>query len=114
MSLELVTATIPNGGSLTPAIKLGDRTLVGISMPASWTTANLSFQVSVDGTNFQELNSSSAAIGVTASAGIYIQLDPSIFIGVNIIKVRSGTSGSAVAQGADRVLTLVTRAMDGV
>ena len=113
LGLDQTAVTIASGTSLTAAVPLGAKTLVGIAMPASgWDAAGLSFQVSADGgTTWLEMFSSSAVIGYTAAAGSYIAIDPALWRGINLIKVRSGTTGSAVTQTADRILTLITRPM---
>jgi hypothetical protein len=105
-----VQVTISNGTSLSPATPLGDSVLVGIAMPAAWDAAALTFQVSADGgVTWGEMQSVSAAISYTAAAAQFIAIDPAIWRGINMIKVRSGTSSVAVNQTSDRVLTLVTR-----
>jgi hypothetical protein len=48
-------------------------------------------------------------LAMVVAAGQYLAIDPAFWHGANSIKVRSGTSGSPVAQGADRTLTLVVR-----
>ena len=40
------SATIANGASLSGAVYVGNRRLIGIQMPAAWTAAVLTFQVS--------------------------------------------------------------------
>lgn len=105
------SATITTGASLSAAVALGNKQLVGIAMPTTWDAAALTFQVSVDGTTFLEMQSTSAVVSYTAAASQYIAVDPTLWRGVNMVKVRSGTSGSAVNQstgGTDRVLTLIT------
>lgn len=105
-----VSVTITNGTSLSPATALGDGVLTGIAMSAGWDAAALTFQVSADGgSTWGEMQSTSAVVSYTAAAGQYIAIDPTLWRGINMIKVRSGTSGSAVNQTADRILTLVTR-----
>jgi len=105
-----IPALIASGTSLSGAIALGDGTLCGIAMPAGWDAAALSFQVSVDGgTTWGEMQTITAAVSVTAAAGQYIALDPAIWRGLNLLKVRSGSLASAVNQTADRTLTLQTR-----
>jgi hypothetical protein len=116
MALEIrktvIPVTITSGQSLSPAIALGAMTLVGISMPAGWDAAALTFQVSVDDATYQELfDRLGAAIQSAATANIYIELDPVTWAGINSLKIRSGTSGAPVAQSADRVLNLVARAL---
>jgi len=108
IGLEQITATIASGTSLSPATGLGAKTLVGIAMPAGWDAASLTFQISIDGgTTWLEMAAFSA--GIVASASNFISVDPTYWRGLNNIKVRSGTSGAAVNQTADRVLTLLVR-----
>lgn len=110
IGIETTPALILSGQSLSAAVRLGAKALHGISMPAAWDAAALSFQVSTDdGATWQEMQSSTAALAVTAAAGQYIALDPTLWRAVNMIKVRSGTSGAPVNQTADRTLTLVLR-----
>jgi hypothetical protein len=103
--------TIANGTALSGPVALGEFVLTGLAMPAAgWDAAALTFQVSVDGgATWQEMQSISAAISYTAAANQYIAIDPTLWRGINMIKVRSGTSGTPVPQTADRILTLVTR-----
>jgi hypothetical protein len=110
IGLTQLSVTISNGTSLSPAVGLGDGSLVGIAMPAGWDGATLSFQVSIDGgTTWLEMESISAAVSVAAASGQFIAIDPAIWRGVNHVKVRSGTAASPVNQTADRALTLITR-----
>ena len=102
---------IASGQSLGPAISLDSVRLAAIQMPAAWTAANLTFQGSVDGTNFFDVFDGVAAgaeVTVGAAASRYIILNPDVFSQFSSVKIRSGTSGAAVAQGAARTLQLVT------
>jgi len=116
IGITTINVTIANGTSLSAAVNLGAQKLRGIAMPAAWTAAALSFQVSVDGSTFIELTDPrpsgvayAAASGMAAAASQYLTIDPVLFEGVAVLKVRSGVSGTPVNQGADRVLTLSTR-----
>lgn len=103
-------AEIAQNASLSAAVSIGEKVAVGILMPDSWDAANLTFQGSVDGIAFSNIyDSSGTELTVTAALGRYILLDPSAFVGLTQIKVRSGTSGVAVNQAAARALTIVTR-----
>jgi len=107
-----VTTTITNGTSLSPAIDLADYGYrpIAIVMPAAWTAANLTFQGSHDGSTFNNLYTSAGVeYLVTAAASQYIILNPADFLGVQVLKIRSGTSGTPVNQGADRTLSLVIK-----
>ena len=109
INLTTQTVTIANGTSLSGSVGLGANTLVGIFMPAAWAAAGLSFQMSLDGSTFGDVHSSSAELTYTAAAGQYIAIDPALWRGINLVKVRSGISGTPVNQTADSVITLVTR-----
>lgn len=109
IGLTNIPVTISNGTSLSPQIALGDSALAGISMPAAWDAAAITVQVSTDGATFQEMQSISAVVSIAAAAGQYIALDTAIWRGINLIKLRSGTSGAPVNQTADRALILVTK-----
>lgn len=114
------TVTIASGASLSDAEHLGfalaggasRAALVGIVMPDAWTAASLTFQASNDGVTFTNLYTASGTeVTVTADVSRWIALDPSDFAGIAWLKVRSGTAGTAVNQGGDRVLTLIARAV---
>lgn len=115
--VETDTATIASGASLSGAVSLGNLSLVGIIMPAAWTAADITFQVTPDGTNYYELNytdgtaaNAVAAVTIkTPTASLFIAIDPDQMRGVSHVKVRSGTSGSAVVQAADRDIQVVMR-----
>lgn len=108
--LSRLTATIANGASLSGSVYLVDQPIVAIQMPATWTTADLTFQGSNDGTNFFDVyNMSGDEYLVTAAANRYIVLSPFEFQWARYVKIRSGTTGTPVTQGGARTITLVTR-----
>lgn len=107
-----ITVTIASGGSLTAAIDLGSNRLARIVMPSAWTSAALSFQSSYDGTNFADLFNKDGEVSLAAStvvaASRAIAVDPTVFFGIRYLKIRSGLTGAAVNQGAERSLILAT------
>lgn len=107
----LGTVTIPNAGSLSEGQDLQGARLTGIRMPAAWTAASLTFQVSVDGVNYVNLYNLNGEVTYATGASYGISLNAEDFLSWRYVKVRSGTAGGAVAQGADRVLTLVGSAL---
>ena len=116
IGLETISVTIANGTSLSAAVNLGSGRLRGLALPAAWTAAALSFQVSLEGPTFVELTDPrpagvayATATGMAAAASQYLAIDPVLFEGAAVIKIRSGVSGTPVNQGADRILTLSTR-----
>lgn len=104
---EPETFTISSGQSLSAGVNLGGRIPVGVFMPASWTAAGLTFQGSPDGATWYDIHDTAAEVSVAAAAAIYVAFDPVKFYGINHMKVRSGTSGTPVNQGADRSLILM-------
>ena len=111
IGLNQTLVTIANGTSLSAAVPIGDHVPVGIAMPTGWDAAGITFQVSCDGgVTFNELyDATGANTTLTTALGRYIPLDPSVWIGINHIKIRSGTAGVPVNQTADRVVTLISR-----
>lgn len=111
IGLVQTSVLIASGASLSAAVPIGDHVPVGIAMPSGWDAAGLTFQVSSDGgTTWNELyDSSGNETTLTVALGRYIPLDPTVWIGINHIKIRSGTAASAVNQTADRSLTLISR-----
>jgi hypothetical protein len=111
---RIVDAVIANGQSLSGLIPLGNETLCGIQMPAAWTAADLSFQVSYDGTTWAEMiDQAGANIAVTGpAASEYVAFNNAtiaLFAGVRFLKIRSGPVGAPVAQGAARTLKCFAR-----
>lgn len=105
----ILTVTIASGTSLSGAVEIGEGVLIGIVLP-TMTSASLSFQASADGTTYGEaVDSALAAIAVSASTGGQYIAAPAALNGVPFLKIRSGTSGAPVNQGADRVITLIVK-----
>ena len=114
-NLRVVTATIASGASASSVVSLnpGER-IVGIIMPAAWTTANIVPSVSYNGTDYQYAISYGAAIQMfpTASCTTLIDaVDADKISRLPYVKLVSATaSGStvtAVNQAAERVLQVV-------
>ncbi len=119
--------TIASGSALTAALaldsisgvsqddnvvpqKIGMR-LGGLIMPAAWTAANLTFQVSADGIAFADLHDKyDNEIVVTVTANNAYLFDLADWITFPWLKIRSGTSAVPVNQTASRGLTLLLRA----
>jgi hypothetical protein len=89
-------------------------------LPAAWTAANVTFQVSVDGTTFGGLFAGDAGTEAeykltttyTAASGSIVRaipIDGNKFQGAAFVKVQSGVTGTTVNQGADRIVTIGLR-----
>jgi hypothetical protein len=110
--LVVISTTIPNGAAVpVAAADLSGLDLVGIEMPGSWTAASLTFQAagSAIGNVANMYDSGGSEYTVTAAASRFIAVPPADFIGIKYLIVRSGTSGSPVNQGADRIINLICR-----
>ena len=97
---------ILSGQSLSAALNLQGHIFTGVYMPAAWTAASLTFQGSFDGDTYFNVFFDGSEISTAVAASGYYGLDPVKFFGLKYLKVRSGTSGTPVNQGADRTLTL--------
>ncbi len=105
-----LTATIAISASLSGSVDVNGTTIAGYIMPAAWTAAGITLQVSVDGTNFFNLyDQYGNEVSHIVDASSFVQLTPSDMAAIRYIKIRSGTSGTPVNQAAERVITLVTR-----
>lgn len=111
--LTPVTATIPTGATgLSAGVDLGNETLVGYVMPAAWTTASLTFQVSLDGVTYTDLyETTGTEVSHAVSTGRFVRVNPADWVGMRFIKVRSGTVGTPVNQVASRDIILVSRSV---
>jgi len=112
MNFKLETVTIPSGatGLASKALFIGDRVPVAIFMPAAWQAAAISFQGSIDGTNFYDLyDDGGNQISLTVAQQRTVVLAAGALAGVPYLKFRSGLTGAAVDQTAERVLTVMLR-----
>lgn len=107
---ETKLVTIAAGASLSGAAVLEGASVVGVVTDAAWDAAAVSFAVSVDGTTYVPLRYQGVEFSEAApGASQYVALNPSVFAGVQYVKVRSGTSGAAVNQADATVVTLICR-----
>lgn len=104
--------TIANSASLSAVFELKSRALRGIYMPADWTSAGISFlgALKEDGTYQVVKDDGGTEITLTVADDIFVVLSTANtekLKALTWVKLRSGTSGSPVTQGGDRVLTLI-------
>ena len=104
------TVTIANGASLSSIARLPNaHELAAIIMPAAWTSAGMTFQAGASYTVQDVFAADGNEIALVLVATDYVPVAPALLNGARWIKVRSGTTGTPVNQGAERVITLVTR-----
>ena len=109
-----ITTTIASGASLSSEISLDSWTLDAIIMPSAWTTASLTFQAAEasGGTYVNLFDDGGNETTVAAAVDRYIALtvaDKEAVDSTRWLKIRSGTSSTAVNQGAERTIRLVLR-----
>ena len=103
--LARITFTIANAASLSDGQALGGRTPSIIMMPSAWTAAALTFQGSHDGTTYYDLyDEEGTELTVPASSSRRIVLSSTFLTDHKYLKVRSGTAGTPVLQGAERII----------
>jgi hypothetical protein len=107
------TVLIPTGAALsTVSVDLRNEQLVAVIMPDGWDAASLTFQAGIDGATFGNVFLVTGELSfptADVAAGNLLAFDTRLTAGLRYLKVRSGTSASAVNQTADRMLTLLTR-----
>ena len=114
MARAATTLTIPAAASVSEALPLDTRSLLGFITPAAWTSAALSIEVSPDGVTWlPAYDSYSAQVGVyssipTAASAAYA-VDVSALLPWEWVRFRSGTSAAPINQAANRVFQVVTR-----
>lgn len=115
MEVDVITAQIAAGQSLSAEVDIGNKSLVGLLVPANWTTAGISMQASPDGgTTWGEVTTVAGtpyAIGSVTGGTLayYVAVDPTTLRGALALKIRSGTQASPVNQTNLVTLQLITR-----
>jgi hypothetical protein len=99
----LLGPTIKAGESLSDTLDCSIGRLVRITMPLEWTTADITFQISSEGVNFNDVHDQQgrpvAITGVAAGSAVIMQHDMSA---VTFMRIRSGYKEYPVVQAADR------------
>jgi len=104
-----IDVVIANAASLSGAANLKGLALCGFIMPNGWTAAGLSFNVSIDGTNYNYLYWGGSEVAETVDVDQHVSVDPVKFLSAKHVKVLSGTVAVPVNQGAERTIKLLCR-----
>lgn len=110
---EATAYTIANAASVSDVACLNGVAIIGIIMPAAWTAAALTVEVSADGTNFTGLAYNDAggqcnSIATPAPGSAYA-FSLAGLLPYRYVRLRSGTTAAPVNQAADRIITVITR-----
>jgi hypothetical protein len=116
MSLKTLPLTIPAGHTMSSGIDCsGSTRILRIVMPPDWTAAPLTFQVSIDGTAYNNLHLAAdvgdfttypATIPVVVP-GTVVTMPPNSGYGIAWLRFRSGTFTTQIKQDADRTFQVV-------
>jgi hypothetical protein len=111
--VDVLPAAIAAGQSMTDGLNLGGLRLFGLTVPANWTAANVTFQMSADGGNTwtNMYDASGSELTAVAGASRFIAMDPANFASAQWVKIRSGSSASPVNQAQSVALGLVLRSV---
>lgn len=104
------TATIAAAASLSDAVDLGSNRAHALVIGGAWVAAAITFQVSLDGVTYNDLNDMAGEVTVASgavAANKAIVLDASKLAPYRYLKIRSGTSAAAVAQTGGATVTVV-------
>jgi hypothetical protein len=93
--LVIAATSIAVSTTTTPAIPTSGLSLVGIQLPAAFTSTAITFLASLDGVTYQPLYNSSGAVSYTVAQGEFIAIKPEDFYGIPFFKIVGGTSEAA-------------------
>lgn len=101
-------ATIPSGQSLSDVIVMGATRITAIVIDGTWTAGVMTFQASIDGVTFYPVyDKAGSEVTYTVASDRYVKAEPSDFLGVCFLKIRSGTFSSGSNQDQDVSIKLV-------
>lgn len=101
-----VTVTIANGATVSGAADLAGATVLAVRTPAALTGTAMTFQVSDDGVTYVPLYNDGTLYSITVATSRGIPVNKALFEPWDYVKAVSGS-----AEGADRSIVLVTRAL---
>lgn len=85
--------TIANGGTASTAVDLKGCTLCGFSTPASLTGTAMTFQTTLDGTNWLTIKDSAGAdVSFVVESSKYYVVSPANFAGIRDLRLVSGSA----------------------
>jgi hypothetical protein len=104
---------IQAGESLSDPIDLTGGTLLRITMPKTWTSAEVTFQISTDGDDYNDLHGyDGEEVSIPVHAGTAILLPADLMRGIGFIRFRSGSSSNPTPQPEQRNFALTVEVPD--
>lgn len=100
---EPTETVIPSGSDTSGNLNAGGRVPSALVMPAAWTAADITFEVSIDGSTWVPVHlADGTQYTLTVAASRFVSLTADYFIGAKHVRLVS-----SVNQGADRTMTLM-------
>jgi hypothetical protein len=116
MALQIVNGPVIEAGeSLSDGVDCTGGNIVRITMPASWESGNLTFQISSDGEGYNDLfnyDGEEITMVVMPGAAIVIHGDLATNAALAYVKFRSGTRESPVVQEERREFSIALHVPD--
>jgi hypothetical protein len=106
-NVKEVLIDVSANGTTSNGVSTNGMLLTGIVFPAAMTGTALSFDFSIDGTNWYDVvETDGTAVTYTVTAGDVVRVDPSgwAFASIGFIRVTSGST-----EAADRSIKLIFR-----
>jgi hypothetical protein len=110
MALKVLNGPfIQAGEALSDGLDCSEGPIVRLTMPADWTPANITFQISSDGEMYNDLvdrNGNEITMTVVAGSAVVLSQFAEYLKAVAFIKIRSGTAEYPVAQNMQRAFAV--------
>jgi len=106
MPLQVLNGPVIEAGeSLSAGIDCSAGEIVRLTMPADWTPANISFQISSDGNGYNDLvNFHGEEVSIACRPGTAVVVSPlsDYLKAIAFLKIRSGPSSNPTPQASRR------------
>jgi hypothetical protein len=106
MTLQVLNGPIIAAGeSLSDGVDCSAGSIVRFTMPAGWTSANLTFQISSDGNGYNDLvniNGTPLSLPVVPGSAVVLGQFQEYLRAIAFIKFRSGTKEHPIVQSVQR------------
>ena len=86
--IETKTLTISSGESVSDALDLRGKTLIGLIMPSALTSTSMNFELSVDNDSFSDMyDTDGNKIAITVASSRFISIDGTDFYSARYLKL---------------------------
>lgn len=110
--LKEFTFTWAAGASLSDEQDLAGYVPAALVMSATWDTANITLTATRNSSHLDVYDEAGSEVTFVVAASRYVTLNPTPLRGLQKVKLRSGTTGTPVAQSAATTVTLLARKVD--